>query len=256
MKEEILKRIEYLKDCKGAKETKLENLGRSTYDKIKNIISDPNKILTHLYIPKGSEEKAKALEARFKEVFNIDIDPELLSFYQCFDGFELRYVDPKEAWSEIDIEDIDIDWNEFNISPEELSYNDIYKQEYEEIKLAFFSLIGLDENQTSYHRLTDVNKANDFLFYTENIEVEEYGVKTLIPPADFFFSKENKVEVYGADSILFYFNFYSSFAQRIYGIHDNALGVYIAADAAAEIIKDPVGNDMRLYFKKFLIRTE
>ncbi len=117
----------------------MENLGRSTYDRIKNIITDPNKVLTHLHIPKGSEENVKTLKSRFKEIFNTEINPELLSFYQCFDGFELRYIDPRKAWKEIEKEEIDVDWEELNVSPEELVYDDIYKKEYEEIKLAFFS---------------------------------------------------------------------------------------------------------------------
>ncbi|WP_417558793.1 hypothetical protein [Mesoflavibacter zeaxanthinifaciens] len=254
MKEEILKKIEYLKECKGIEGTKLENLGRSTYDKIKSIISDPNKILTHLYIPKGSEEKVKALQSRFKEVFNTEINPELLSFYQCFDGFEIRYVNPRKVWKEIDKEEIDVDWDELDISPEEITYEDIYKEEYEEVKDAFLYLINLQDNQIRFERLSDPNKSDDFLFYGENIEVEDYGVKTLIPPADFFLSDKNKLEVYETNSLLFYFNFHASFRQRVYGIHNDSLGVHIATSHASEVTKDQ-GDDMRLYFKKYLIRS-
>ena len=253
MIEDLLHTLAYLKECEGKEGTKFQYLGKSVYDRISNISKDPNRVITHLHIPKGSKEKTLQLEANFKRIFGTDIDPELASFYTCFDGFEFRYVNPRKIWKEIDIEELDVDWDELGIEPDAVSYGDIDTEEYEEIKDAFYSLINLDDSQSKLKRLADPKNLNNFLFYNDSIEEEEYGIKTFIPNAEFLLSDENKIQHLEENMEMYLFNFHNSFNQVVLGKKNAIIGLYSAEDGQASISKSDE-LDIRLHLKKYLIR--
>ena len=250
MNETVLSQLDYLKTCKGIKGSPLEHLGQSVYSRIHSILNDSNKTITHLYIPKGSPERAKQLEADFKQKFGAAIDPHLLSFYHCFDGFEFRYINPKKAWDELK-EEVDVDWGDLGVEPDDLSYEDLNDEAYEDVKDDFYYLAGLSlDNDDNFQRLSNPANADDFMFYDENIEVEDYGVKTLIPPADFLLSEANKVQY--TDDTMYFFNFYSSFRQILLGKRANNIAFFSAEDGQASITQDK--ETIHTHLKKYLIR--
>ncbi|UUC44475.1 hypothetical protein [Flavobacterium cerinum] len=256
MNSDLLDQIAYLKDCKGIQGSKFENLGQRVYDKIKNIIQDPNLFITHLYIPKGSEENAQMLAAQYKQLFNKEIDPELASFYQCFDGFEFRYINPSQVWEEYDKDEI-VDWDQFDVDPENLSYADMIKnEEYEdEVRDEFHAMIGLDFEEPAFNnRMSDSDKVKEFVFYGESaIEFPDSGIRTLIPPAVHLFAEGNKVK-HQPDSInVFYFDYFDFWSQTVLGKKENTIAIYAGTDYSASIDNWEF-NDAASFLQKRLIK--
>jgi len=238
MNQNLLHQIEYLKDCKGIKGSTFENLGQRVYDKIKDILQNPDLFITHLYIPKGSEENAQMVAAQYKQLFNKEIDPELASFYQCFDGFEFRYINPSQVWEEYDKDKI-VDWDKFDVDPENLSYADMIKnEEYEdEVRNEFHAMIGLDFEEPAFNnRMSDSDEVTEFVFYGESaIEFADSGIRTLIPPAAHIFAAGNKVK-YQPDSInVFYLDYFDFWSQTVIGEKENTIAVYVGTDYSASI---------------------
>jgi hypothetical protein len=255
MNDNLLSQIEYLKDCKGIKGSKLENLGQSIYSKIKNIIQDPDLFITHLYIPKGSVENVQILETQYKQLFNTEIDAELLSFYHCFDGFEFRYINPAKVWDGFDKDEI-VDWDEFDIDPENLSYAEMIKDDkYEdEVKNEFHAMIELDFDKPAFNnRLSDPNKLQKFSFYHESIEFNDLGMKTLIPPALHLFSEGNKVLYQPDDINVFFLDYFDFWSQTVFGKKDNNIAVYAGVDYSASI-EDWKFNEIASFIKERLIK--
>jgi len=252
---DLLSQIEYLKDCKGLPGSRLENLGQRIYDKIKSIIQNPNLFITHLYIPQGSVENVQMLESQFKQLFNKEIDAELLSFYHCFDGFEFRYINPAKVWDEFDKYEI-TDWDEFDIDPDTLSYADMIKNEAyeEEVKDEFHSLIGLYFDEPAFNnRLSDPDKLKDFLFYNESIELNDLGMKTLIPPALQLFSEGNKVPHHPDHTHVFYFDYFEFWNQTVFGKKDHNIAIYAGTDYSASI-ENWEFNEVFPFMQKRLIK--
>lgn len=255
MNKNLLSQIEYLKDYKGIKGSKSENLGQSIYNKIKNIIQDPDLFITHLYIPKGSLENVQMLETQFRQLFNTEIDSELLSFYHCFDGFEFRYINPSKVWEEFDKDEI-VDWEEFDVDPENLSYANIIKDEKydDEVKDEFHSLIGLDFDESAFNnRLSNPNKLKEFLFYDESIEMNDLGIKTFIPPAMHLLSDGNKVKHQPDNIDVFYLDFFDFWSQTVFGKKDNNIAVYAGVDYSASI-EDWKFKEIASFIKERLVK--
>ncbi len=256
MNPDLLNQIEYLKDCKGTKGSAFENLGQSVYDKIKNIHQNPNLFITHLYIPKGSAENAQMLASQYKQLFNKEIDPELASFYECFDGFEFRYINPSKVWEEYDKDEI-VDWDQFDVDPEALSYADMIKnEEYEDdVRDEFHAMIGLDFDEPAFNnRMSDPNMVKEFVFYGESaIEFADSGIKTIIPPAAQLFADGNKVK-YQPDNInVFYLDYFDFWSQTVLGQKENTIAVYAGTDYSA-CIENWEYNEIASFLQKRLIK--
>ncbi|WP_347069566.1 hypothetical protein [Flavobacterium sp. WV_118_3] len=256
MNSDLLNQIEYLKECKGTKGSTFENLGQRVYDKIKSIHQNPNLFITHLYIPKGSAENAQMLATQYKQLFNKEIDPELASFYECFDGFEFRYINPSKVWEEYDKDEI-VDWDQFDVDPEALSYADMIKNEaYEdEVRDEFHAMIGLDFDEPAFNnRMSDPNMVKEFVFYGEAaIEFADSGIRTIIPPAAQLFAEGNKVK-HQPDSIhVFYLDYFDFWSQTVLGQKDNTIAVYAGTDYSASIDNWDY-NEIGSFLQKRLIK--
>lgn len=251
---EFIKEIEYLKECNGIPGTSFENLGRSTYDKIVNILKNEKNILTHFHIPKGNPEAVEQLKARHLEIFNIPINDEIASFFTCFDGFEFRYVNIDAIWKSFREDDI-FDWDDAGFDPNVVNFEDLKKEEFEDVLDEFQgTYVGIGGNlfhpDFDFNRLSDPKKTG-IQFYGESAEFEDYGIKTFIPTATIFLDNENKV--YGTDA-LYNLNFHHSFRQLAYGKTDGKISLFNVDDAGADILD--LREDFRIHMKKKLIRLE
>ncbi|WP_196889029.1 hypothetical protein [Aureivirga sp. CE67] len=204
-----INQIEYLKDCKGIKGSIYENLGENVFNQIKNIVLNKDLYITHIYIPKGSEEIAQNLSEIHKIIFNKKINEGLFSFYKCFNGFEFRYVNARKMWEE-----------EINLKAEfkVLSFDDLLKNDCKDLRKEFLEGLGVYENESPFEfRLSDSNYLYDSGFYDGIEEELEYSNRKLIPPYDFLFHSGNKIQSTNRGEQLFYFDFYSNFSQILYG---------------------------------------
>lgn len=248
----FISEMEYLKECKGTPGTLFEYLGKSTYDKITNILINEKNILTHFYIPKGNAEAVEELKAQHEKLFNTPINEDIISFFTCFDGFEFRYVNLDQAWKAFKEDDL-FDWKDYGFDANEVNFSNLQDDEYEIILDEFQSLFNINHisnDNFDFKRLSDPSKTS-ISFYDDSVEYEDYGIKTFIPPANFFLDNGNKV--YGSDT-LYNLNFHHSFRQLAYGRNNGKISLFRVDDAGADV-KD-LREDFRIHLKKNLIRLE
>ena len=237
MRTELLEQLEYLKTCKGTPGSPYEHLGTRIYDQIKNLLKQKDIYITHVYIPRGSEQQATALNESFKKIFNESLSPALTAFYTCFNGLEFRYINARKMWEE-EKDELDIDWEFFCDDHEALSYDDLFKDEYQELKEEFFINLDIDEESSPFNRrLSDPTRLLEYSYYGESLEAFEYGKKKLIPPYDFLFHPENAVRHLSPGDRMYFFDYYSDFYQALYGRKDGELSFWGAEDYAADISK-------------------
>ncbi|WP_196889031.1 hypothetical protein [Aureivirga sp. CE67] len=237
MKQELFEQLSYLKDCKGKKGTSFENLGRSIFDQIKNILEKGNLYITHLYIPKGSKENAEKLAKDLRVIFNEEIPEELFSFYSCFNGFEFRYINAQKFWED-EKDELDIDWDFFCDDYESLSYQDLFYEENDDLREEFFSNLSIYEDESIFEKkLSNPNKLFQYEFYGDSLEEYEYGVKKFIPPFDFLLHPENEVRHLDENDKLFFLDYYSDFRQVVFGRKEGEISIFGAEDYGADISK-------------------
>lgn len=245
-----------IKTRKATTVSKTQHLGRSIHDKLQNLLQQDKTIITHAYFPEGNLEKVAAMKAHFVQQFGFDLPPELVSFYEIFDGFELRtltlgedmqYFLEDESWL---ISDFKLPPNFADLPIQEWQ-TDAYKDAFSEIgallKIEDTNDLGIVTGRTT------IPHAQGMAYYHDHThELDNYGKKTIIPAADQLFSNGNKSGV--VDGLeLYYFDFFSHFSQIVLGIKDGKIALYQVKYGYGELSK--IRENIPTYLKKIIIRA-
>lgn len=233
----------------------VQNLGASVHDKLQNIVKGGKVMISHAYFPEGSVEKAAAMKETFRRKFGFEVPEALVSFYEIFDGFELRLVAPED-----DLKDLleEHDWLKESYSlPGD--YADFTLEEWRSGKYngvlqelsSFFEVADLGDPDQVKGRTT-LPEEEGILYYGDHTHIiDNYGAKTIIPPAERLFDDGNRSgEADGVE--LYYFDFFTFFNQVVIGISKGKADLYQVKYGYGELEK--IDEDIPTYLKKVIIR--
>lgn len=244
-----------VKTRKSVTPSSVQNLGASVHDKIQNMIKDEKTVVTNAFFPEGKPEKAAAMKENFQKKFGFETPAELVSFYEIFDGFELRTVDLENTMPSFMEEN---KWltESYNLPADfgRLSMKEWQSEAYQGVSEELQSMLGMRnfQNLDMVGGRTTNPEATDITYYEDHTHmIDEYGLNTVIPSADKLFTQGNKAgEAQGVE--LYYFDFFTHFNQIVLGIAHGKMHLYQVKYGYGELQK--IDEDITAYLKKIIIR--
>lgn len=246
-----------IKTRKATTASLTQHLGSSIHDKIQNARKEPKNIITHLHAPEGQADAVAAMKSTFEQKFGFELPAELISFYEQFDGFEWRniplkqemkyFLEESESWL---VDQFKLPSNFADLSLEEWQ-SPTYQDAFSEIS-AILRIANFGDLDQIHGRSTNPS-AKDILYYNEHVDqLDNHASRTVIPAAKQLFNPGNKSGA--VDGIeLYYFDFFSSFAQIVLGIKDQKIALYQAQYGYGDLRK--IKENIPTYLKKIIVRA-
>ncbi|MCU0438123.1 MAG: hypothetical protein MUC49_09410 [Raineya sp.] len=216
----------------------LQHFGQVLAQKCQNFISDPSNVITHFYAPRGSYENAMKLKKLFFDKFGFEAPSELLSFYEMFDGLEIRCLTQEEIMDILErnsyVKKVLMDENKNLLS---MSLKEIQKIDNPDLHDEIASDLEISDFydlETPYPRISN---PSDTYYYPDSIS-NEVGI-VLIPSMEHLFSDKNRPYDYNESPDLYYFNYFTDFNQMMIGIENNDFNLYQVKYGYGELYKIP-----------------
>lgn len=220
----------------------LSDLGQLLQNKLSKVLANERLHISILYAPEGDRDAAQDLEKQFQKRYGQPLDPQLLSFYECFDGLEIKIVSfEAEAIAQTLNEQ---DWIKDTYNLTETCTSLTVSEWQEQYPDAFDDILS---SKRAYPK-ERLSTPGDF-YYGDGCD--DLSFRTIIPDSYSLLSKRNLVEtVDGTD--LYYFDFFSGFNQIMLGVKDGNTQLYQAKYGYGDLT--PITDDFQTYFKERLIR--